>query len=102
MGSLYSHYVVWQESGFRYFDELSEIDPEYSSKRPSFEAEGPGLWPPDAKSWLTGKDPDAGKDWGQEEKGVTEDGMVGWHHWLNGREFKQTPGDSEGQGSLAC
>ena len=49
-----------------------------------------------------GKDPDAGKIWGQEEKGTTEDEMVGWHHWLNGHEFEQTPGDSEGQGSLAC
>ena len=59
------------------------------------------LWPPDAKSWPIGKDPDAGKDWGQ-EKGTTEDEMVGWRHWLNGHEFKQTPGDSEGQGSLVC
>ena len=54
------------------------------------------------KSWLIGKDTDAGKDWGQEEKGGTEDKMVGWHHWFNGHEFEQTPGDSEGQGSLAC
>ena len=54
------------------------------------------------KSWLIGKDSDAGKDWGQEEKGVTEDEMVGWHHWLHGREFQQTPGDREGQGSLVC
>ena len=59
-------------------------------------------WPPDAKSWLFGKAPDAGKDWWQEEKRVTEDEMVGWHHWLNGPEFELTPGDSEGQGSLAC
>ena len=58
------------------------------------------LWPPDAKGQLTGKDPDAGKDWGQEEKGVTEDEMAGWRHWLNGREFEQTQGDSKGQGSL--
>ena len=57
---------------------------------------------PDAKSWLIGKDPDAGKDWGQEEKGAAEDEMVGWHHWLNGHDFEQTPGDGEGQGSLAC
>ena len=64
------------------------------------DAEAPILWPPDPKSWLTGKDPVAGKDWGQEEKGVTKDEMVGWHHWLNGHESKQTPGDSEGQGSL--
>ena len=54
------------------------------------------------KSQLTGKDPDAGKDWGQEEKGVTEDEMVGLHHWLHGHEFEQTPGDSEGQASLVC
>ena len=60
------------------------------------------FWPPDAKSWLIGKDPDAGKDWGQEEKGMTEDEMIGWHHGLNGHEFEQTLGDSEGQGSLAC
>ena len=60
------------------------------------------LWPPDSKSWLTGKDPGAGKDWGQEEKWVTENEMVGWYHWLNGHEFDQTLRDSEGQGSLAC
>ena len=59
------------------------------------EAEAPILWPPDAKSQFTRKDPDAGKDWGQEEKGVTEDEMVGWHHWLNGHEIEQTVGDSE-------
>ena len=64
------------------------------------DAEAPIFWPPDAKSWLTGKDPDAGKDWGQEEKWVTEDEMVGYHHQLNGYEFEQTPGDSKGQGSL--
>ena len=52
------------------------------------EAETPILWPPDAKNWLTGKDPDAGKDWGWEEKGTTEDEMVGWHHQLNGHEFE--------------
>ena len=56
--------------------------------RTDAEAETPILWPPDAKNWLTGKDPDAGKDWGQEEKGMTEDEMVGWHHWLNGHEFE--------------
>ena len=63
--------------------------------RTDAEAEAPILWPPDAKSQLTGKDAGAGKDWGQEEKGVTDDGMVGWHHWLNGHEFEQTLGDSE-------
>ena len=59
-------------------------------------------WPPDVKGWLTAEDPDAGKDWGQEEKGLTEDEMVGRHHRLNEHEFEQTPGNSEGQGSLAC
>ena len=70
--------------------------------RTDAKAEALTLWPPDVKSQLTGKDPDAGKDWGKEEKGVTEDEMVGWHHWLNGHEFEQTQGDSEGQGSLTC
>ena len=66
------------------------------------EAETPILWPPDAKNWLIGKDPDAGKDWGWEEKGMTEDEMVGWHHRLEGHEFEQALGVSYGQGSLAC
>ena len=70
--------------------------------RTDAEAEVLILWPRGAKSQLTGKDPDAGKDWGQEEKGATEDGMVGWHHKLNGQEFEQTLGDSEGQVSLVC
>ena len=65
------------------------------------EAEALILWPPDAKSWLIGKDPDAGKDWRQEEKGTTEDEMVGWHHQLDGHEFEQALGDGEEQGSLA-
>ena len=65
------------------------------------EAEAP-IWPPDVKSWLIGKDPNDGKDWGQEEKGATENEMVGSHHRLNGQEFEQTPGDSEGQGGLVC
>ena len=69
--------------------------------RTDFEAETPILWPPDVKSWLTGKDPNAGKDRVQ-EKGMTENEMVGWHHWLNRHEFEPTLGDSEGQGSLAC
>ena len=60
-------------------------------------AKAPILWPPDAKSQLIGKDPDTGKDWRQEEKRVTENEMVGWHHWLNGHELEQTQGDSEGQ-----
>ena len=66
------------------------------------EAETPILWSPDAKNWLIGKDPDAGKDWGQDEKGTTEDEMVGWHHWLDGHEFEQAPGVGDGQGSLVC
>ena len=69
--------------------------------RTDTEAEAPILWPPDGKSQLPGKDPDAGKDWGQEEKGVTQNKVVAWPHRLNGHEFEQTLGDSEGQGSLA-
>ena len=76
---------------------LREISPEYSQ-------EGlmklQILWPPDAKSWLIRKDPDAGKDWRQEEKGMTEEEMVGWHHWLSGHEFEQALGVVDGQGSL--
>ena len=60
------------------------------------------LWPPDGKSWLTGKDPNAGKDWGQKEKWAIDDEMFRWHHWLNGHEFEQTPEDSERQESLVC
>ena len=71
-------------------------------RRTDIEAETPILWPPDVKSWLIWKDPDAGKDWGQKEKGVTEDEMVGWHHRLNGRGFGSTPGVGDGQGGLAC
>ena len=63
-------------------------------------AETPVLWPPHAKSWLIGKDSDAGRNWGQEEKGTTEDEIAGWHHWLIGREFEWTPGVGDGQGGL--
>ena len=66
------------------------------------DAEAPILWPPDVKNRLTGKDPDAGKDWRQEEKGMTEDEMVGWHHQLYGREFERAPGVGDEQGSLEC
>ena len=66
------------------------------------DAESPILWPPDAKNWLIGKEPDAEKDWRREEKGTTEDEMVGWHHQLDGHEFKQALGVGYGQGSLAC
>ena len=75
---------------------LREISPEYSLDA---EAEAPILWPPDAKNWLIGKDPDAGKDWRQ-EKGLTEDEMIDRHHWFNGHEFEQAPGVGDGQGSL--
>ena len=70
--------------------------------RPDAEVEAPVLWPPDVKSQLTGKDPDAGKDWRQKEKGTAEDEMVGWHHWLDGHEFEQAWGIGDGQGSLMC
>ena len=66
------------------------------------DGETPVLWPPHVKSWLIGKDSDAGRDWGQEEKGTTQDEMVGWYHRLNGYEFEQAPGDGERQGSLVC
>ena len=70
--------------------------------RTDAEAETPILWPPQGKSWLIGKDPDAGRDWGQEEKGMTEDEMAGWHHQLYAHEFGWTPGVGDGQGGLAC
>ena len=76
---------------------LNGISPEHS-----LEAETLILWLPDVKNWLIGKDPDAGKDWRQEEKGMTEDAMVGWHHWLDGHEFEQALGSGYGQRSLAC
>ena len=89
--------------------DCKEIQPGHSKRdqswvfigRTDVEAETPILLPPDVKSWLIGKDPDAGKDWGQEEKG-TEDEMVGWHHWHNGYRFGWTPGISDGRGDLAC
>ena len=70
--------------------------------RTDAEAEIPIHWPPNVKNWLIGKDPDAGKDWRQEEKETTEDEMVGWHHWLDGHEFDQAQRVGNGQGSLAC
>ena len=70
--------------------------------RTDAEAETSILWAPHAKSWPIGKDPDAGRDWGQEEKGMTEDEMAGWHHQLDVREFGWTPGVGDGQGGLAC
>ena len=77
--------------------EIKPVNPKENA-----EAEALVLWLSDANSWFIGKDPDAGKDWGREEKGVTEDEMVGWHHWLSGHEPEQTAEDGEGQGGLAC
>ena len=71
-------------------------------ERTDVKAETPILWPPDVKNWLIGKDPDAGKDWRQEEKGTTEAEMLGWHHWLNGHEFEWSPGLGGGRRSLTC
>ena len=79
---------------------LKEINPEYSWEGLMLKLQYFG--PPDAKSWLIWKDPDAGKDWRQEEKGTTEDEMAGWHHRLDGHEFEWTPGVGDGQGGLAC
>ena len=70
--------------------------------RTDAKAETPVLWPPDVKSWLIGKDSDAGRDWGEEEKGTTEDEITGWHHRLKGHEFEWTPGVGDGQGGLVC
>ena len=75
------------------FKEIQPVHPKGSQswifiRRTDAEADAPMLWPPDAKNWLIRKDPDAGNDWRQEEKGMTEDEMVGWHHWLNGHEFE--------------
>ena len=89
--------------------DCKEIQPVHSRdqswmffRRNDAKAETPVLWPLHAKSWLIGKDPDAGRDWGQEEKGTTEDEMAGWHHRLNGHEFGWILGVGDGQGGLAC
>ena len=81
---------------------LKEISPGCFFGRNDAKAETPVLWPPHAKSWLIGKDADAGRDWGQEEKGTTEDEVAGWNHWVDGHEFGWTPGVGDGQGGLAC
>ena len=90
-----------------YCNEIQPVDPKENQPwifigRTNFEAETPMLWPPDVKNWLIWKELDAGKDWRQEEKGTTEEEMVGWCHWLNGHEFEQAPGVDDGQGSLVC
>ena len=81
---------------------LKEISSEYPFGRADAETEAPILWPPDVKNWLIGKCPDAGKDWRQKKKGMTEDEVVGLHHWLDGHRFEQTRGFSDGQGIQAC
>ena len=81
---------------------LKEINPEYSVEKTDAEAETPILWPPDVKNWFIGKDPDAGKDWRWEEKGMTGDEMVGWHHQIDGHEFEQALGVGDEQENLAC
>ena len=90
--------------------DCKEIQPVHSKGNQSWvffgrtdaEVETPILWPSHVKSWLIGKDPDAGRDWGQKEKGTTEDKMAEWHHWLDGHESGWTPGVGDGQGGLAC
>ena len=87
--------------------EIKPINPKRNQSwifvgRTDAEAETPILWPPDAKNWLIGKDLDAGQDWRQEEKGTTEDELLGWHHWFNGHGFGWTPGAGDGQGGLEC
>ena len=81
---------------------LDRIQPWIHIGKTDAEVEAAILWLPDVKRWLTGKDPDAAKDWGQEEKGMTKDEVAGWHHQPNEHEFEQTPGDGEWQGSLVC
>ena len=81
---------------------LKKISPRCSLEGLMLKLKLPILWPPHAKSWLIGKDSDAGRDWGQEEKRMTEDEMAGWHHWLDGRESEWTPGVGDGQGGLVC
>ena len=92
----------WESLGLK---EIQPVHPKGNQSwifigRTDAEAETPILWPPDAKNWLIGKDPDTGKDWRWEEKGTTEDEMVGWYYWLDGHEFEQAPGDGDGQGGL--
>ena len=87
--------------------EIKPVDPKGNQSwifigRTDAEAETPILWPTDVKNWVIGKDPDVGKDWNQEEKGMTKDEMVGWHHQLDAHEFKPALGFGEGQGSLVC
>ena len=108
MGFIPFSLMIFREKDYvQRLQEIKSVNPKGNKSwifiiRIDAEAEVSVLRPPDAKSQLIGKDPDAGKDWRQDRKGMTEDEMVGWHHWLNGQEFDLAPGDSEGQGSLAC
>ena len=97
----------WESLGLQGVRSNKHVNPKWSQSwifigRTDAEAETPILWSPDVKNWLTWKDPDAGKDRRQEEKGMTEDKIVGWHHGLHGHEFQQALGVGDGQGSLAC
>ena len=102
LGQIWSYYKHFHTEN----KEIKQVNPKGNQRwiligRTGTDAEVPTFWPPVAESQITGKDLDSGKDCGQEEKETTENEMVGWHQWLNGREFAQTPGDSEGHGSLA-
>ena len=102
----YLHFPISELSLVRVQVSSSDVPEKYASGCVNFYERFWGLltvlWPPHAKSWLIGKDSDAERDWGQEEKGTTEDGMAGWHHWLDGPESEWTPGVDDGQGGLAC
>ena len=120
-GFFSSHVWMWEPKNWRFWTvvlektlespleckEIKAVNPKRNQSwilvgRTDAEAETPILWPPDAKNWLNRKDPDAGQDWRQKEKGTTEDEMVGWHHRFDGHEFEQALGVGDGQGSLAC
>ena len=100
MSSANSESLLFFQSGFLSF--LFLLWFLWPKLRNDSKAETPMVWPPHAKGWLIGKDPDAGRDWGQEEKGTTEDEMAGWHHPLDGHEFEWTLGVGDGQGGLVC
>ena len=103
-------FELWLDKTLESLLDCEEIQPVHPkgnqswifSGRTDAETEDPTLWLPNVKSWLTGKDPNAGKDWRQEKKRTTEEEMVGWHHWFDEHEFEQAPRDGEGPGSLAC
>ena len=104
LGPFPSPMKYWESLGLQ---EIKPVSPKGNQPwifigRTDAEAEAPILWPPDAKNWVIGEDPDADKDWGQEEKGTTEDEMVGWRHPLNGQKFEQASGNGEGQRGLVC